>query len=157
VIAVRKWPTAVLLAFTLALGACGGDDDKKSESAATPTATATPTPTPTPTDEENIQALVEDFSAALLGTDGETACDLLTDDAIKDLTPGGDRNGCVEAIDAAGEATEENRKQLENPQVTDLQVDGDSATALVETEGNDDMTRTKFKRVEGEWKIDGDE
>lgn len=105
-------------------------------------------------DQKEIQALVEDFSAALLDTDGAKTCDLLTDKAINDLT-GGDRAGCAKVIDGAGEPGDADKKQLANPKVTELKVDGDTATAKITTDGDSDPAGTQFKKVGGEWKIDG--
>lgn len=108
-------------------------------------------------DKGDIQSVVDDFSSALLDTDGEKACDLLTDNAVKGLTGSDDRDGCVKAIDGAAKPTDDDRKQLEDPEVTDLKVDGNTATAVIKTEGDDDPSRTRFKKEGGDWKIDGEE
>jgi hypothetical protein len=108
-------------------------------------------------DQDDIQGVVDDFSSALLDTDGNKVCDLLTENAIKELTGGTSRDDCAKVIDDAGDPSDDDRKQLENPEVTDLKVDGDTATAKVQTEGDDDPSGTKFRKVDGEWLIDGEQ
>lgn len=125
--------TALVLAAAV-LGACGGGGE-----------------------EEDIEAVVSDFSAALLDTDGPKACALLTEAAIEELTQQPEVAACEKAVDGAGEPTDDDRENLEDPEVTDIEVDGDTATAQVTATGEEGESRTRFRRVDGDWKIDSRE
>jgi hypothetical protein len=115
--------TAFLAAAALALGACGGDDEE-----ATTEATA-------PAPEEEVEQVVADFGQA----EGADACDYVSQSYLDQL---GGVSGCDKefaeavAVDYA---------------ISDVQVDGTTATATAET---DDQT-VAFELVdeEGEWKI----
>lgn len=100
-------------------------------------------------DEDQIKSAVEQFATGVLDKDSGKACGVLTAKAVEEFS--GDAGGdCEKLLDLVSEAiTEEDRKEFENPKVTEIKVDGDSATAKV------DGDETRFTKDGGDWKIDG--
>ena len=93
---------------------------------------------------------VKDFYEAFADGDGEKACDLLAEDAKKGL--GGE---CEQAISAFGGLIDDKAKdQLKDAEVSDVEEDGDNATAKVKI--GDQEEEVKLKKEDGDWKVTGD-
>lgn len=122
----------VVIVCALAVGACGGGGA-----------------------EDDIRQVVEDYSSGLIEGDAGRACDALTPGAWRQLSRAGSRAGCIRIVNERGRPRGAARRQLEDPEVQDLEVDGDTASALVAIEGSESETRTRFRRVDGRWRIDG--
>jgi hypothetical protein len=96
---------------------------------------------------------VKDFSEALADGDGEKACDQVTDE-YKEQELGGD--DCEQNIeDAADELKDEDKDKLRDVEVSDVEEDGDKATAKVKLEGEDE-DEVELEKVDGDWKISGE-
>jgi hypothetical protein len=91
-------------------------------------------------DEDQITELVQGISEEPL-----TICEHLTADTLAQL---GTVEECKQAGEQAGEAEPSGEAEI-----SELQVDGDTATATVtDDDGADDV---KFAKEDGEWKVDG--
>jgi hypothetical protein len=96
---------------------------------------------------------VKDFSEAVADGDGEKACDLVTDEYAEQEF-GGDE--CEEQVEQFGEqASDEDKDKLRDVEVSDVEEDGDKATAKVKIEGEDE-DEVELEKVDGDWKISGE-
>jgi hypothetical protein len=121
---------AALTALVLALASCGGDDDGGSDNGGSDGAAAV-------SDEDQITEVVETFAES-----GSEACDLITDEYVKELFGG--RDQCLEQAEEGGGS---------DPEVDNIEVTGDTATADGTVDG-DTITFTLEKDGE-DWKISG--
>lgn len=103
-------------------------------------------------DQDDIQRLVDDFSSGLLDSDGDQVCKLLTADARKEFPRAESQDECVKLVDGIAKPDAEASKRFEDPKVSDLEVDGDTATATVKTSGGEGVTQ--FRKADGHWLID---
>jgi hypothetical protein len=117
---------AVLTAFVFALASCGGDDDDGGSDNGAAVS-----------DEEQITDVVETFA----DNNAEEACDVLTDEYLKQLF--GDRDRCLE--EGEGESTD--------VEVDNIQIDGNTATADGTADG--ETATLTLEKVGAEWKISG--
>ena len=96
---------------------------------------------------------VKDFSKALADGDGGKACDLVADE-YKEQELGGDE--CEDAVEEfADQASDEDKDKLRDVEVSDVEEDGDKATAKVKAEGEDEE-EVELEKVDGDWKISGE-
>ena len=124
----RFLASAALLALGLALGACGDDSGGGS-----------------PT--EQVTEAIESSYAAFAEGDAEAFCDSLTPDYLGDFKDYWD--GCDEAtLDEINEDVVDDPDALENPEISDVEVEGRNADATV---NGDDL---EVIEVDGEWKLD---
>ena len=96
-------------------------------------------------DEEQIESTARSFFAAVEEEDAEAFCD-----AIVFTGPG----RCEDVIEVSGF---QSNGDLDDLQVTDVEVDGDTATAELRATSEDgtEMTQdAEFRRIAGEWKIE---
>ena len=120
----RSVLAACATAAALALGACGGGDEE-----------AATTESDTESDEAAVEQVVADFGAA----EGSDACDFTSQAYLDSL---GGTAGCDKefaeavAVDYA---------------ISDVQVDGETATATADTD--DQTVAFELVLVDGEWKI----
>jgi len=120
----RSVLAACATAAALALGACGGGDEE-----------AATTESDTESDEAAVEQVVADFGAA----EGSDACDFTSQAYLDSL---GGTAGCDKefaeavAVDYA---------------ISDVQVDGEQATATADTD--DQTVAFELVLVDGEWKI----
>ena len=127
---MKRMAVAVVAVALLGVAGCGGSDSGS--------------------DEEQIQALADQYEQAALDGDYSAACDTLSSEAmaqINDLQQFDSREELVEA--GLSSLSESQKKELGN--LSDIQVDGDTATA----EGRDGQI--SFIKEDGEWKaqLDG--
>jgi len=101
-------------------------------------------------EEEQIEGVVASFAAAVEEQDPGKFCDTVVGQRISE----GERcedQVTDEQLGALGD--------IESIEVTDIEVDGDSATAQVTaTVGGEEMTdEADFRKVDGDWKLSLDE
>ena len=120
----RSVLAACATAAALALGACGGADEE-----------AATTEAETESQEAAVEQVVDDFGQA----EGEAACDFVSQEFLD--TVGGE-SGCDEEF-AEGVAVDYT--------ISDVQVDGETATAQAST-GDQDVA-FELVLVDGEWQI----
>lgn len=113
---------ACMAAAALALGACGGDDEETTEATA-------------PAPEEEVEQVVADFGSA----QGSDACDFVSQSYLDSL---GGVSGCDKEFAEAVAVDYE---------ISDVQVDGTSATATAETD--DQTVAFELVQEDGEWRI----
>lgn len=121
---IRRQSAAVLLS-ALALGGCGGEDEK--------------TDRPSPADK--AKATVAGFHSALVNSDGSKACGYLTDDAQEEIAAARLVSGassvldapdpCVAAVDTLGFAETDDLGALVKSKVEDVDVSGDAAKVVI--------------------------
>ena len=128
---VRRILPAAAIAAALALGACGGDDGGSGGS-----------------DTDEVNAAIETSYAAFADLDIETFCDSLSPDYLADFKDA--RGNCdLENVEPLlSEVSDSDVKAFKDPEISDVQVDGDTATATV---NGDDVALVD---VDGEWKLD---
>lgn len=135
---------AVALLVPLLLTACGdGDDDDESRDD-DPTTSAAGTP------EE--QAITDVLVESLL----DPRCDLLTDEYLLEMS--------IFGAETADEACEERMQSWVEPQydeddivVSDIEVTGDTATAVIGDNFSNVTTIYELMLVDGTWKVSCDE
>ena len=107
-------------------------------------------------DEEQVRTTVEDYIIAFVDGDGDKACDLLTketrDAFVQQVSSLVKTRDCGEAIkklgDLAGPTVD---RALKGAKVTEVKVNGENATATLESRGT--KTPTQLKKEDGDWKI----
>lgn len=130
---VRLTPLAsALTAATIALTACGGETDQESDEES---------------DEEQVENAVVSFFDASKEEDAAKFCDVV----IVEPIPEGEQ--CEDQISADDF---EGSGDVENLEVTDIEVDGESATAQVAAtvDGEEETQDLSFRKADGDWKID---
>jgi len=128
---LRRLLPAAALALALTLGACGGDDGGSGGS-----------------DTDEVTEAIETSYAAFANLDIETFCGTLSPDYLADFEDA--RGACdMENVEPLlAEVSDSDVQALKNPEISDVQVDGDTATATV---NGDDV---ELVDVDGEWKLD---
>jgi hypothetical protein len=139
----RTFSIALLAALAMGVAACGGDDSGGGGD-----------------DESQIRDVVSNYAVAIADKDGDTACGFLTASARKQVESAGeaiDANGCGEVMEkVTEEASDDERDQLKDLEVTSVKIDGDRATVQVKAGGETGDPSTLVKE-DGEWKIAADE
>lgn len=135
---------AAALALPLLLGGCGGDKDSSGAGS------DEPTPSSTLTDEQ--QAVKDALVRSLL----DPSCDLLTEDYLVRMSLFDDTT--------VDEACEQRQNTWVEPQfdeddiiVSNIQVDGDTATAVVGSEYINITTTYQLTDVDGTWLVSCDD
>ena len=125
---VRRLLALTSLALALALGACGGDDEGS--------------------DTDQVTAAIEDSYAAFAEGDAEAFCDTLSPDYLADFKDywGGCDTETLESV--GGEVGGEDTAALESPEISDVDIEGDTAQTTVNGED------LEVVNVDGEWKLD---
>jgi hypothetical protein len=136
----KRTAVAVLLALPLLLTACSGDDDGDDGD--------------TGTDDSASETLSPDEAAvkdALVAAFFDDSCDLLTEDYLVDKAL---------LAETPEEACEEYQRYWVEPAydeddviVTEIEVDGDVATAVVGSEYINITTKYELMKVDGSWLI----
>ncbi|MDQ3644393.1 MAG: nuclear transport factor 2 family protein [Actinomycetota bacterium] len=119
--------TALLCAALLA--ACGGGSES---------------------DEDQVRAVVQEFGEAANDKDAGAICGLVVSKELKDeedCEKQADREGQIGGLEA-----------VDDIEVSDIKIDGDRATAQIKATvgGKTDAGPGKFRKVDGEWKLDLD-
>jgi hypothetical protein len=106
-------------------------------------------------DEDQVEDTVETYLSAVVEGDGEEACEQLSGrarrqflDDVREFTAVGTCSETMERI--TDQLNEVLRDQLEDAEVGDVTIDGETGT--VRLEGSD--RRAAMRKVDGEWKID---
>jgi hypothetical protein len=120
----RKAIFCLLAVLALAIGGCGGGDGS---------------------DEDEVRGVVRGYFDAFLGGDGQTACDLMSDETRQQIE---DTIGdCAEALGSFAQLAPEGA----SAEIGEVTVDGETAAAEVDVRGNKDTI--ELERVDGEWLI----
>jgi hypothetical protein len=122
------------LALALPFGACGGDGGS---------------------DENAVKDAVNGLNGALADEDEEKVCDSLSKQGKEQVTESGGRAGkrvTCESILRLGFAFTDTFKGARDAKVTDVQVDGNEATATVEFKRK--TGDVSLVKEDGEWKLD---
>ena len=123
------------LAASVALVACGGDDSTSSDStSATETTSST-----AEGDSSTPEGATEAFLTALANGDGEAACALASEEALKTIE---DQEGTCEdaVVSSAGQVTEQDKKDVAEAFLNALyEADGATACRLSTTEAQIDF------------------
>ena len=125
------------LVASAALASCGGGQDETSGAATT---------------SDDAKVVVRQYFAAFARGEADLACELMTEVAqrgTQQLPPG-------ERADSCEAATKELRRDalvVPRPQVRDLRVSGDTATARVTSEDPPYDSAVLLRRVDGGWRI----
>jgi hypothetical protein len=127
-------PRLMLLfsALTLALGACGGDDD-----------------------EDDVEQTVRDFVRASSEPDPETLCgEIVTQEFLEQAT-GATGDGAEEECRRQLEDTSGVKAEL--LEVRSIEIDGDRARvrALIRTQGRARTQTLRLEEEDGRWKLSG--
>ena len=102
-------------------------------------------------DEDQIKTQVDTLYAAVADGDGEAACEVVTEEAKKQSEESEDKS-CAQAIeDGAKELNDDQRERLANIEISEVKVDGDSATVTVKS--GDDEEQLNLKKEDDEWKL----
>jgi hypothetical protein len=150
------------LAATLALAACGSDDNSDGDGRAGGDGSAAaatdsqPAPAKPATDEGQIKALVARVQRGFRTGDGDAICDSLTARGQRDIVDYGQATGlpgsCTEVATAI--AKREIARGTEQPpiRVAAVRTRGDSAIALIRIAGATTM-RQRYVKVGDDWKV----
>jgi hypothetical protein len=123
------------LALALPVGACGGGGGS---------------------DEDDVKDAVNGVYGALADEDEEQVCDSLSKQGKEQVTESGGRAGkrvtCESILRLGFVVTGDTFKDARDAKVTDVQVDGDQATATVEYKRK--TGDVSLVKEDGEWKLD---
>jgi hypothetical protein len=120
----------------------------------------------TKSDADAVAQVLKDAAHAVADGDGDKACGHLTADAQRQaaLQFGGGRLGDVDCPTLVGRATvflsPLERKQIESLEPANVQVNGDSASAAMQTQagvpaGQGISLQLNLQRSDGDWKVSG--
>jgi hypothetical protein len=158
---VRKLIVTGLAAACLALAACGGDDDETTSTAAGASGATGAVGTTTTTSDGNtgeapdkdvvevgLPTPPQAIERVLTSGDPKQACEELVTPAFVNRAYGG-VDGCTAAIEGGGSA--------DSVEVTDVERDGETATAVAVPDGGPNSGEhidVKLIREDGVWKVD---
>jgi hypothetical protein len=138
---VRTLSLALLTAAAVGVAGCGGDDSGGD-------------------DEAQIKDVVTSYAAAIADKDGDKACGFLTDSAREQVEKAGEAlkaDGCADVMEkVTEEASDDDRDQLKDIEVTSVKIDGDRAVVQVKAAGETGDPSTLVKE-DGDWKIAADQ
>jgi ketosteroid isomerase-like protein len=127
---MRRRTATALVALALGIAGCGGDDDGGS-------------------DEDKIKSTIDDYASAVRDSDQPKACELLTDDAKAKIE---ERTGkqCQSFVTNLGTFGAD--EQLTGVEASEVEVDGNKATATVKGAGEIEIEVDLIKDG-ADWKI----
>jgi len=131
---------------TLALLAGCGDDEGSDSGGASDSIEVSADATPT--------EVYQDFMASVAGGDSDTACELLSPAGLKQVEQasiGGTCNDWVSEVESV--LTPAYKKALENAQVSDEQIQGETATLEVKDPVLELPLEVELEQVDGAWKL----
>jgi hypothetical protein len=110
---------------------------------------------PCKSDEDKVEDTVKDFASAIVDENYGEACDLLTEDAQDSLAEAAEENdrddeSCEGELER--DLTDEEREVFEDIEVSNVEIDGDRATADVKSDEGEE--ETKLKKEDGDWKLE---
>jgi hypothetical protein len=106
-------------------------------------------------DEDEVRKVVDDLYAGFADRKANRVCDTLSRrqrDAIGAGAGGERTQSCEQVMSIALSFEGEGLKRAKQAEVTDVEVDGDEASATVEFRGK--KTRLGLAKEDGEWRID---
>ena len=131
---------------TLALLAGCGDDEGSDSGGASDSIEVSADATPT--------EVYQDFMASVAGGDSDTACELLSPAGLKQVEQssiGGTCNDWVSEVESV--LTPAYKKALENAQVSDEQIQGETATLEVKDPVLELPLEVELEQVDGAWRL----
>ena len=137
--------SACLLASLALIAGCG-DDEGSGEGGGGTEISSDATPT----------EVYQEFNAALAAGDADTACDLLSPEGIKQVEQasiGGTCEDWVSEVESVVAAAPAYKKSMENAQVSDEQIQGETATLEVQDPVLDLPLEVELDQVDGAWKL----
>jgi hypothetical protein len=147
---VRRIWVAALASFVLAFGVvgCGDSNDDKSDGESTAAQVAT-------TPEQKVKQSYLEFVDAMESGDIKRACAAFTP-AERARFGRGVKGGCVQALGLGGVGVGAQEKR-DKVKFLQLKVNGDKAVSRLRTGDDGRVFKIKFAKINGEWKVDGDE
>jgi hypothetical protein len=135
----RTLSLAILATAALGVVGCGGDSGGD--------------------DESQVKDVVTSYANAIADRDGDKACGYMTEAAQKQVEAAGKAlgaDGCGEVIEKVTEdASDKEKDQLKDIEVTSVKIDGDRAVVQVKAAGETGDPSNLVKE-DGDWKIDAD-
>ena len=133
--------SACLLASLALLVGCGDDEGSDGGGGET-SSDATPT------------EVYQSFTTAVANGDADTACDLLAPSGITQVEQASIGGTCEDWVsEVEGVLTPDYKESLENAQVEDEKIDGDSAVLEVQDPVLDLPLEVELEQVDGAWKL----
>ena len=154
----------LVLAVGFGAAGCGGDEvTTVTETTTTPMAVVTvtvtsPSTVTAPTSaEDQITQVLDRYANAVVAGDGETLCDLMTEAGRAQVVAEGRSygTGCVEIATAGSRMITASLGDDITHQISNIEVDGDRATAQVDFEGSegDRSESRRLERIDGSWMV----
>lgn len=102
--------------------------------------------------QDQITSTVKDFYSGFVSGDGNKACDQLTSSTQQSLLRSAKGSSCSAAISRASKVLPDSvKKQAKNVDVTNIKVNGNSATATIK--GGGQSGSVQLTKQGGKWKI----
>ena len=130
-------PTALAAALALALAGCGDEGDEPKS--------------PEPAGRQDPVTMVQEYVDAFAAGDFAAACESATEQAVRDVTKGGERS-CAEVYEAEPGIVERTREQFRGATARDAEIDGDRGTVTIETKAGAEVP-VPVLREDGTWKV----
>lgn len=105
------------------------------------------------TNRDEIESTLKSFNSALAESDGERACELLTEPTRVEIERRGDCAKLATRLSRSGGRTAHEIKALALGKVSDLTVEGTIATAKVQAPGGYPARSVELEETEGTWQI----
>ena len=107
-------------------------------------------------EEDRVKETVDTYFEAFVDSEGDKACELLSDEARRDVVRQvGDQIGtknCGDAMNRVRATLDtESVEALRGAQVQRVEIEGDRATVTLETNGR--STDAQMERVGGDWRV----
>jgi hypothetical protein len=105
-------------------------------------------------DEDEVKKVVNDLYAGFAETDADQICNSLTKQQREAVTKGtgsSKAQSCEQVMSVALSFAGDALKQAKGAKVTDVEIDGDKATATVELKGK--SSGLGLAKENGEWKV----
>ena len=105
------------------------------------------------TNRDEIESTVKSFNSALAESDGERACELLTEPTRAEIERRGDCAKLATRPSRSDGRTAHEVKALALGKVSDLTVEGTVATAKVQAPGGYPVRSVELEETDGTWQI----
>lgn len=154
----RLLAAAALLALVLGVSACGDSDDGGEATANGGDSSGKArdvvqivAPDGASDDEKAVYAVYDDFVDGVVGGDPESACEAFTPEVRENFEKLGQKD---RTCPAQMRFYFSPKKEITPPKIVRLDLNGDTATALVRA-GKSKLYPIDFKKVGEEWKVNG--